>query len=355
MLNKPININLALQGGGSHGAFSWGVLKRLVKESHLNVEGISGTSSGAVNASLLAYGISQSRQQPCDALDYFWTELGKLFSKIFTPSNSFTKFPLLSTSDNSYALELFLNMSQSFSPYLFNPNDMNPFRELLKKSINFEVLRNSNEIKLFIAATNIKTSKLKIFNRNEITAEHILASACLPSLHHAITIDGETYWDGGFTGNPPLYPLIFNCESPDLLIVLLQPLVKESIPDTANKIRERMFEIAFHSNFMREMRAISFSKQFINQHYILKGALEKKLNNLRIHIIHADDNLKKMDHKSKYDASPDLIKRLHDAGYEAADKWLSENCLFIGRQSTTNLDVFSDYSPEEKSYYKLIS
>lgn len=346
MLNKTVSINLALQGGGSHGAFTWGVIKRLSKESHINIEGISGTSSGAVNASLYAYGLTNTENNPDATLDFFWTELGALFSNIFTSSDNFLNFPSFGTTDNSYALEMFLNMSQSFSPYFFNPNDMNPFRKLLNKSIDFEKLRKTNQTKLFIAATNIKTSKLKVFKRNELTVEHILASACLPSLHHAITIDGETYWDGGFTGNPPLYPLIFNCDSSDLLIVLLQPLIKESIPDTANKIRERVYDIAFHANFMREMRAISFSKQFINKHYVLKGALEKRLDNLRIHIIDAGEDLKDLDHKSRYDASPDLLNHLRDAGYDRADKWLQENCNLIGKKSSTSLDVFSDYPVE---------
>ncbi len=337
MLKNNVSINLALQGGGSHGAFTWGVLKRLANETHINIEGISGTSSGAVNATLFAYGLTNDKDKPDATLDYFWSELGSLFSSIFTSSDNFLKLPIL---------DMFLNMSQSFSPYMFNPSDMNPFRELLEKSIDFKKLRETNKTKLFIAATNIKTSKLKVFKREELTEEHILASACLPSLHHAITIDGETYWDGGFTGNPPLYPLIFNCKSNDLLIVLLQPPIKESIPHTANEIRERMYDITFHSNFMREMRAISFSKQFIKKHYFLKGALERRLNNLRIHIIHADEDLKDLDNKSKYSASPDLLNHLRDAGYRCADKWLDTNCAFIGKKSTTSLDVYSDYPVE---------
>jgi NTE family protein len=347
MLKKPISINLALQGGGSHGAFTWGVIKRLTQESKFDIEGISGTSSGAVNASLLAYGLSNTETEPDAALDLFWTELGKLFSTIFTSSDSFLKFPLFSEANNQYMLEMFLNMSQSFSPYIFNPNDMNPFRDLLNKSIDFEELRKTNHTKLFIAATNIKTSKLKIFKRDELTAEHILASACLPSLHHPITIDDETYWDGGFTGNPPLYPLIFNCNSSDLIIVLLQPLSKDAIPETANHIRERMHEIAFHSTFMREMRAICFSKQFIEKKSVIKGALERRIEKLRIHIIHADDDLKDLEHSSKYNASPDLLNQLRDAGYECADKWLKTNCQYIGKKSSIDLNAFSDYPMEE--------
>lgn len=346
MLKKPISINLALQGGGSHGAFTWGVIKRLVRESNLDIEGIAGTSSGAVNASMLAYGLTKNKEQPDEFIDQFWSELGELFSSIFTSSDKFLKFPLISEANNPYMLEVFLNMTQSFSPYIFNPNDMNPFRDLLNKTIDFEELRQTNHTKLFIAATNIKNSKLKIFKRNEITAEHILASACLPSLHHPITIEGETYWDGGFTGNPPLYPLIFNCASSDLIIVLLQPLIKEAIPETAKDIRERIYDIAFHSTFMREMRAISFSKQFIGKKSIFKGALEKRMSKLRIHIIHADEDLKDFKHSSKYNASPDLLNHLRDAGYKCADKWLKTNCGFIGKKSSIKLDMFSDYPIE---------
>lgn len=346
MVTKPISINLALQGGGSHGAFTWGVIKRILKENQLDIEGISGTSSGAVNASMLAYGLTKYKEQPNIVIDQFWHELGKLFSNIFTSSDNFLKVPLFGESNNPYMLEMFLNMSQSFSPYIFNPNDMNPFRDLLNKSIDFDELRKTNHTKLFIAATNIRTSKLKTFKRNELTAEHILASACLPSLHHPITIDGETYWDGGFTGNPPLYPLIFNCKSPDLIIVLLQPLSKEQVPETAKQIRERIFDIAFHSTFMREMRAISFSKRFIDKKSIIKGALEKQISKLRIHIIHADEDLKDLAHETKYNASPDLLNYLQEAGYECANKWLKANCQFIGKKSSIDLNVFSDYPIE---------
>lgn len=346
MFNKPTRINLALQGGGSHGAFTWGVIKRLSEESLIEIEGISGTSSGAVNGSLFAYGLSNPENSPCAPLDFFWTKLGNLFSSFFVPGEDFSNFSFMKPPENNYALDMFLNMTQNFTPHMFNPNDMNPFRDLLEESINFEKLRNNKNIKLFVAATNVKNSRLKVFKRDELTVKHILASACLPSLHHAITIDGETYWDGGFTGNPALYPLVFNCQSSDLLIVLLQPLIRESIPESAKDVQKRFYEIAFHANFLREMRAISFSKQIIKKSSIIKGKLEKYLDNLRIHIIYADEDCINMENKSPYDASSEMLNQLRDAGYRCTDKWLQENLKFIGKKSTTPIDTFSDYPIE---------
>ncbi len=342
-MNKPVKLNIALKGGGSHGAFTWGVLNRLLEEPGIEIEGISGTSSGAVNGSLVANCLSRPGQNPCFALDNFWTELGKVFSSIFMPSEELFKLPMLGTTDSNYALDMFLNMTQSFAPYLFNPDDMNPLRDLLKKSITFSKLRNNKDIRLYIAATNVKTCRLKVFSREELTVEHLLASACLPTLHHPVKIKGETYWDGGFTGNPVLYPLIFNCKSPDVLIVLLQPGLREKIPETGKAIRERIYELAFYSNFMREMRAISFSKRIIRKNRLLRGPLERRLDKLRIHIIHADEELKTLDQQSRFNASPEMLQKLRDSGYRCADQWLRENREFIGKKSTTSLDEYSDY------------
>lgn len=334
-------VNIALQGGGSHGAFTWGVLARLLKQENIIIDGISGCSSGAINGSLLAYGLSKSknRHDIMVPMNDFWHELGNVFNDIFTPANKLLNSHIIGNQSSVLALDWFLEMSQLVSPYVFNPSDMNPLRELLTSHINFKKLKASNDTKLFIAATNIKTSKLKIFERQEISIDHVLASACLPSIHHAINIDGEIYWDGGFSGNPPVFPLIFNCLAQDIIIVLIHPLTRESIPDNAERIRERINEIAFKANFMREMRAITFSKRQIKEGSLIPmGSLERKLNNIRIHIISADDYIAGLEPKSRYNASPELLNNLYESGYECADNWLTKNHEYIGKQSSIELE-----------------
>jgi len=341
-MKEPVTLNLALQGGGSHGAYTWGVIKRLLGESWIRIEGISGTSSGAVNGCLLACGLSGTAA-PEVALDEFWTQLGRKFTSIFMPSDELFRFPFMGGSAKNQALEMFLSMTQSYSPYLFNPDNLNPLRDLLQQFIDFGAIRKNRDVRLFLAATNVRTSKLRIFKGEELTVEHILASACLPSVHHPVTIDNETFWDGGFTGNPSLYPLIFNCRSADLLIVLLQPHLRESIPASPEQIRERIFEIAFQSNFMREMRAIAFSKQIIGDNVDTMGVLERRLHELRIHNIHADEDLQDLDNLSRYNASPDMLQQLHDAGYRCAGRWLQNNAEALGKKGTTSLEIYSDY------------
>lgn len=338
-------INLALQGGGSHGAFTWGVLSRLNEENNLQIEGISGTSSGAMNASLYTSGLLsyKNKSDAIQPLNAFWHDLGDVFTQIFTPANNLVDFPFLQNSNNNPFLRYFMGMTQGFSPYVFNPSNLDPLRELVEKHVKFNKFHQRSRQKLYVAATNVKNSKLKIFEREEITADHLLASACLPAIHHAVEINGETYWDGGFSGNPVISPLIFGCKAKDILIVLVNPLEIEQVPKSAESISERISEIAFNANFMREMRAITLSKRYIKKQAFIprfRGSLEKKLDNVRLHIIQATDCLSNIEDKSKHDASPALLNELYESGYNCADRWIQTNMSYVGKESSIDLSLF---------------
>ncbi|MEX2517631.1 MAG: patatin-like phospholipase family protein [Gammaproteobacteria bacterium] len=244
--------------------------------------------------------------------------------------------------ESPFSLQAYLAMTQSFSPYQLNPLNYNPLRELLVKTVDFDGLQKSADIKLFIGATQVRTGKLHIFNNAQLSVDALLASACLPSIHHAVTINGEAYWDGGYTGNPPVYPLIFNCQGSDVLIVVVQPLQREKLPVTAEEIRMRAAELSFNTAFLREMRAIAFSKEYIDKDWLPLGKLERMLNRLNIHMVENANVVSDTDASSRYGSPPEFIQLLHDEGYDCCSQWLKNNCANIGKQSTVNLqEVFN--------------
>lgn len=330
-------INLALQGGGSHGAFTWGVLDRLLADERLEFEGISGTSSGAMNAAVLACGLSSGgRTAAREKLAEFWGRIGSEFSEIF--SGPFYLSMLNPFPDTKHpALDTYLSLTKTFSPYQLNPLDMNPLRELVAESIDFELLRHHCAVKLFIAATHVRTGKLKIFENREISIDALMASSCLPSIHQAIEIDGETYWDGGFAGNPAVFPLIFNCKQNDIVIVLLQPLEIEETPTTAEAIQQRTSDLGFNAAFLREMRAISFSKKLINKSWMPTGKLESRMDNINIHLIENQALASQYTARSRYNTLPSFINLFYKEGVAAADVWLEDNYTRIGENSSVDL------------------
>jgi len=334
-------ISIALQGGGSHGAFTLGALKRLAAQPDLSIDAITGTSSGAVNGALLCQGLLGGARDPeavTAPLTGFWRELGEAFDGIFTPLPELGDVPFMAPGSGRFSLEWFLKLTENFAPYVINPAALNPLRDLLERYVDFEALRRTRGPRLFVSATNVRTGKLKIFAREELTAEHILASACLPSLHHSVSIDGETYWDGGFAGNPPVFPLIFDSDARDIVIILVNPLTRDEVPTTADEIRARMSEIAFNANFMREMRAITFSKRFIRQSWFALGALERRLNQTRIHVVHGDEFVREYRPKSRYNASSELIDDLSETGHRCFDAWLARHGEEIGVHDTADLE-----------------
>lgn len=332
-------VNLALQGGGSHGAFTWGVLDHLLEDGRLEFEGISGTSSGAINAALLADGLAKGgRDGARKALRDFWEHVMSEFSGIF--SNPFyTSLLNLFDEGKQAGLNNYLTLTRTFSPYQLNPLDMNPLRDLVAASIDFKSLQKNCPVKLFIAATHVRTGKLKIFENREITIDALMASACLPSIHHAVEIDGESYWDGGFSGNPPVFPLIFNCKANDIIIVLLHPLEIAQTPVTAEEIRDRTSELSFNSAFLREMRAIAFSKKMIEKDWLPSGRLESRMQNINIHLIEDQALFAQYNSRSRYNTLPYFINLFYQEGYAAAEVWLENHYDRLGDKSSIDLEA----------------
>ena len=327
-------INLALQGGGAHGAFTWGVLDRLLEESGLRFEGISGASAGAMNAVVLASGLLQGGPEGArEALSRFWHEVSlhalPEMPKVL-PGSGFGD----SMGDWVQALSYYL------SPYDLNPLDINPLRSLVERLVDFEQLQAASPVQLFIAATEVQSGKIRLFRETELSADHLLASACLPTLHKAIEIDGRSYWDGGFSGNPAIYPLIFDCASDDVLVVLLQPLLRAGTPISAAAIRERVAEFGFQSTFLREMRAISHMQHEIRKTAFSIGAFERRLRRLRLHLIETDQLLASLDRASKYNTRLHFLETLRDRGRERADSWLAQHRRRIGSASSYEPALF---------------
>ena len=227
-------------------------------------------------------------------------------------------------------------ITRLLSPYQFNPTNYNPLRDVLEKTIDFERLRRDNVVKLFLCATNVRTGKVKIFENHEVTASAVLASGCLPILFQAIEIDGEAYWDGGYMGNPAIFPLIYGCQSTDVIVIHINPIVREEIPRTASDIWNRLNEISFNSSLMREMRAIAFANKLVS-----RGALHGEIKTMLIHAIEAEAFMKDLGVVSKFNADWEFLTHLRDVGRARADEWLAANFLHLGTRST--IDIHARY------------
>jgi NTE family protein len=328
-------INLALQGGGAHGAFTWGVLDRLVEEERLGFDGISATSAGAMNAAVFAYGLSQGgREGAKKALANFWRRVSH--AAAFGPLQPTALDRLFGNKSLEYspAFMIFDIMSRVLSPYQFNPLNYNPLRDVLAESVDFGKLRMTCcPVKLFLSATNVRTGKVRVFGNDEITTDAVLASACLPFMFQAVEIDGDPYWDGGYMGNPCIYPLIYNCDSSDVLIVHINPLERKHMPHTAAEILNRINEISFNSSLMREMRAISFVTKLIDSGELKSDGMKRML----IHSISANEVMNELGHTSKLNADWEFLVSLRDTGRAHADAWLKENFDRLGRESTVDI------------------
>ena len=332
---KAKTLNLALQGGGAHGAFTWGVLDRLLEEPKLDFEGIVATSAGAMNAAVMTYGLIEGgREGAQKALANFWRRVSH--AAAFSPVQPTPLDRLIGNRslENSPPFIWFDLVTRLMSPYQFNPLNINPLRRVLEQSMDFEALRtNRCKLKLNICATNVRTGKVKVFANDDITCDAIMASACLPFLFRAVEIGEDAYWDGGYMGNPAIFPLIYNCESPDVLIVHINPMERPELPKTATEIMNRINEISFNSSLMREMRAIDFVTQLIDQGTACSMVLKRML----IHAISADDIMLDLGVASKLNADWEFLTDLRDAGRERASAWLAQNYDNIGKQSTVDI------------------
>src|SRR5262245_9189803 len=331
---KPVLVDFALQGGGSHGAFTWGVLDRLLEEPWLRIDGISGTSAGAMNAVVLADGHAKDGPNGAKAaLDAFWQRVAH--SARFSPLR---RSPLdvllgrwsLDTSPFYLAFDLAARM---FSPYDVNPRGVNPLRDVLAESVDFARLARA-PTKLFVTATNVRTGRGRVFRNAELTPDVLLASACLPTLFQAIEIDGEAYWDGGYSGNPTITPLVRECRSNDTFLVAVNPVERPGIPRTARDILDRLNEVSFNATLLKELRMIAVLRQVVDAGNS-EGAQWARM---RIHLI-ASQTLLELGASSKLNAEWDFLRMLRDEGRRCAESFLESKGTNVGERSSVDLDV----------------
>jgi NTE family protein len=342
MLNwpsRPRPLSLALQGGGTHGAFTWGVLDALLERGRVDVAAISGTSAGAVNAVVLADGLVRGgADEARQGLDTFWRELGRA-----VPWNTLG----LAQDGNrlSPAGRLMLQWAQAFSPAQRNPLQIDPLRDLLARTVDFERLRQQRQIDLHIAATHANTGRLRLFGNGELSLDAVLASACLPMLQQAVIIDGEPYWDGGYSANPALAPLLSTHGARDVMVVMLSPWTLGEEPRSVDEIRTRATEIAFNATFLREMRMLADATELARRAW-LPGPLERRLRRVRWHLIDGHDALAELPSDSKLIAHPQLLDRLWQAGRDRTNLWLGMHALALGRHGSVDIGaLFATHEP----------
>ncbi|GJL90774.1 patatin-like phospholipase family protein [Hyphococcus sp.] len=342
-MTKKKTINLAFQGGGSHGAVTWGVADRLLEDDRIEIEAISGSSAGAVNAAAVAYGLHMGG---CDGartmLDKIWkriSQAGETYSPIRPDA-----FPFSAATTNlvnAFSYQMFDTMTRAFSPAQFNPFDINPLRDILNETIDFDSLRQCKTTKLFIAATNVRSGKVHVFNTEDVSTDVIRASACLPFLFKPVEIDGESYWDGGYMGNPVLFPFFYEAKTSDIVIVHVNPIERDEVPATAPEIMNRINEISFNSSLLRELRAIHFVQKLLDNDWI-KDEHRDRLRNIRVHSIRSDRPLEALDISSKFRTDWTFLTGLKQKGRDVADAWLSKNFDKIGKKSSVDLRAMFD-------------
>jgi NTE family protein len=328
-------VNLALQGGGSHGAFTWGVLDKILEDGRLDIDGLSATSAGAMNAAVYAYhhmlaGKDAARQ----GLHDFWQRISQAGDKTRNPFDAILEsmnLGLLSTQS------MFETMTRVLSPYEFNPFNLNPLKDVLNSSIDFDRLHHCETTNLRICTTNVRTGKIRIFDNDEITSEVILASACLPFLFQAVAIEGEHYWDGGYMGNPAIYPMFTGLASSDVIIVHVNPIVRPDLPRSAPEILNRINEISFNSTLMREMRAVKFIRDIMDGDWI-KDEHKHKLRYIFMHSIRNDESMAGLAVASKSNTSWSFLTGLRDRGRVTAERWLAENFEHLGKRTSIDLE-----------------
>ncbi len=327
-------INLALQGGGAHGAFGWGVLDKILEDGRIEIEGISGTSAGSMNAVVYAYGALKGNDGARQALHDFWKAISDEGQRFKMP-----KMPW--DIDTGHVKEnplagMMKAMMSGFSPYQLNPSNYNPLRKVLEQQVDFAELEQSQLTKLFICATNVRSGKARVFHTAEVTADVVLASACLPQVFQAVEIDGEHYWDGGYMGNPVLYPLFSNTESRDVVILHINPIERPGPPKTAGDIANRLNEITFNSVLIKELRAVYFVQHLLDSGWI-KDEHKDKLKPVLIHSVRADVAMSDLSSASKMNSEWKFLTMLRDRGRALAAEWLAHNFVHLGVRSTVDL------------------
>lgn len=329
-------INLALQGGGAHGAFAWGAIDALLADGRIGIEAISATSAGAMNAAVLADALTDGDADHArERLTAFWraiADAGQMWNPV-KPLHDWTGRPI--PVEQSPFYWMFDTMTRLFSPYQLNPLNFNPLRQVLDEHIDFEKLRRTQGVAVHLCATNVETGKVRIFTRHELTADTVLASACLPLLFQTIEIDGAHYWDGGYIGNPAIFPLIYSSASCDVVIVHINPIVRRGVPQTAPEIMNRINEISFNSSLMREMRAIAFVSRLLDD-----GKLDDaRMKRMLIHSIRDDEAMTAHSVASKLSPDWDFLCELSAGGAATTKRWLRAHYADIGARSSVDLQA----------------
>ncbi len=330
-------INLALQGGGAHGAFTWGVLDELLNDERIEIEGMSGTSAGAVNAIMVADGLARGgREEARKRLADFWraasrdgdmSTLNRAISE-----RLFSLIPIAVTPFQPW----FDAMSRMLSPYDLNPLNINPLNDLIVRFVDFDAVRGSG-IPLFIAATNVHTGRLRVFPRDRINAEAVMASAALPFVFRAVEIEGEPYWDGGYTSNPPIYPFFRTTETEDVLVVQINPVVRTGEPHSAQEIMNRVNEITFNASLIAEYRAIEFVRRLIDEGALKRGMGPGEYRRINVHRVDLGFIGRKLTPASRLNTDFDFFEMLHRAGQRAGRRFLDQHFDDIGVRSTIDL------------------
>ena len=359
-MNDNKTVNLALQGGGSHGAFTWGVLDALLEDGRLDFDGISGASAGAMNAVALAHGFAQAqpktlaahspavssgpdprptpradpRERARESLAHFWGEVVQLGAVGSLQRNMLDIFFGGWQLDQGASNFLANAVGQVASPYQTNPLDINPLRDLLERTIDFEHIAHLAEPKVFVSATHVTTGKAEIFSGKRLTAASVMASACLPMLFRAVEIDGEAYWDGGYSGNPAIHPLIYRCQSSDILLVQINPLARDKRPNTAHEILDRVNELTFNASLLAQMRAIDFVNRLLQDGRLHPG----RYRPVMLHRIDGGETLEAYSGASRASADAALIDALFKLGRAQAHDWLKHRFGQVGVKSTINIE-----------------
>jgi NTE family protein len=323
------SVSLALQGGGSHGAFTWGVMDALLEDGRLHFDGISGASAGAMNAAVLGHGFAQHPDDPAaaglaarEALGVFWRKVARLGDA--------------SKLQRGWA-QIWLSgwraSGASLSPYQFNPLDINPLRELLASCVDFSKLAATNLPQVHVCATHVKTGKAEIFSGKRLSEAAVMASACLPMMFHAVEVEGEHYWDGGFSGNPALHPLIYRSQASDIVLIQINPVERNHVPDTEAEIMDRVNELTFNASLLAQMRAIDLVNRLIGKGYLPP----ERYRTIRMHRIDGGEVLEAYPASTKSSADGQLIEALFELGQKCGERWLQKHYDEVGVRSSINI------------------
>ena len=327
---------MALQGGGAHGAFTWGVLDRLLEEPWIEVAGISGTSAGALNGAALKAGLARgSRERARENLDWLWGQVGSTGDlRLTTWMTAFAPGPALVSQALEYSVgwSMLDAVQRAVSPYAYGPFYRNPLERIARRFRYDEVCAGEGPV-FFVCTTNVRTGKIRVFRQEEVTTEVLLASTCLPTIFQAVEIEGEAYWDGGYTGNPALFPLFDRALPDDVVIVNINPLERPGVPRSPQEIQNRINEISFNTSLLRELRAIAFVKRLIGEGHVPEGAMK----DVAVHMIADDDLMARLSVATKLVPSPVVLSGLRDAGRAAAGRFLEDHGDQLGRGGTVDL------------------